>query len=957
MAAGAPSVETMVRSLMVLLALEALFEGALDAVGYEARGVTSHGGDLSYEGGGEVRGVFGGREEDGLEAGDKVSVGARHLRLVVEVACGADSAQDAGRAELFGGVDEEPVEGCDFDAFDASHGLRSELDALFEGEHRVPGRVTTDRHRDLPKEGRPPRREVEVAVREGVEAPGKEGVGHGPQSSASAALRLPVTLEAQPGLSTVIPARPKKTARPLLPLLGAVFIGSYVAHLPLPWISLSVGILPGILVAQRHARRLAAPLLFLLLVSLTAARAARLFAPGLGVQGRWHPHISYDKETRGHLSPSGQRLSIPKGALFEGEEVSVLGPARWSRPVEGPVPPSAGLPEPTLITTSDRLVRLSSPPLFTRALRPLHDARTAGLEALKEHPDPTTRALLGALLFGHRAELGPEVADLFTRTGTRHLLAISGFHVAILAALLCAPLSKLFSALLSLALPRLRGRRIISAELLRAVLILTLVPLSGSGAPVLRAACAWALASLAPLIPLRPGAPEFPGRRPDSLSAWCLALLFELLADPRAWQSVSIQLSYAATLGLILTSGALGRLLQGQSRERAPLRSSLELHPFFALPLAISRRLRSAALTAIAASVVAVLSTTPIVWHHFGELAPVGVIATPLAALLITPLLLFGWLDLWLSSIVGLAPFHSVCSHLTQALLSLLSFFDELPATPAQLPLRPQWLILLACASTLSLFRARARRRLLTVATTIAWFSLVLPRATEAKTLEVHALDVGHGTCIVFRAPGSRAWIFDAGSRDRSHLTSAALFPLLRSWGNPPVVLVCSHADSDHARALPRIASRYPPDLWLGAIPRGHELACAHLDVKTGSLHLSDGPLHLELHRGIDQTGNEGSRTLVIHYQSKRIVLSGDAEEDGLDLMLQRGELAGPTDLLLVPHHGSDSPWIGALLASLAPLEVWVSCGSAPALGPEFDRRLLRWKSTHEYGPLSWRAE
>jgi beta-lactamase superfamily II metal-dependent hydrolase len=211
---------------------------------------------------------------------------------------------------------------------------------------------------------------------------------------------------------------------------------------------------------------------------------------------------------------------------------------------------------------------------------------------------------------------------------------------------------------------------------------------------------------------------------------------------------------------------------------------------------------------------------------------------------------------------------------------------DGLPATPAQLPLRPQWLIFLACVSTLLAFRGRARRRLLTCLASIAWLALLLPRDTEPKTLEVHALDVGHGTCVVFRAPGSRAWIFDAGSRNRSHLTSAALFPLLRSWGNPPVALVCSHTDADHARALPRIASRYPPDLWLGAIPRGHELACAHLDVKTGALHLSDGPLQLELHRGLDESGNEGSRTLVVIYQSKRIVLSGDAEQDGLDLML-----------------------------------------------------------------------
>jgi len=751
----------------------------------------------------------------------------------------------------------------------------------------------------------------------------------------------------------VTAASPPQTSRPILPLLGAVLSGSFLAPLPVPWLPLSLSLLAGTVLALSRSARLAALLLALSLLTLTAARATKLTSTTHDLQGRWLPQSSYDDETRGLLRPSGLRLSAPNGSLMEGEEVRVLGPHRWSRPVEGPVPPAAGLPSPTLIASTDRLLRLRPPALTTRLSQPIQEVRDAGLEGLQSHPDPTTRALLSALLFGDRAGLNPDVADLFTRTGTRHLLAISGFHVSILAAFLCAPLAKLFARLLSLALPGLRGRRLISPELLRAALVLTLVPLSGSGAPVMRAACAWALASLAPLVPLQPSLEEH-GRRPDSLSAWALALLLELLVDPKAWQSVSIQLSYAAALGLILTSGTLARLLRGRSQSASHLASSLDLHPLSALPLAILRRLRDAAITAVVASVVAVLSTTPIVWHHFGELAPAGVLATPLAALFITPLLLFGWLDLALTVVVGFGPFRELCIWLTHALISLLFSFDSLPATPVQLPLRPLWLVFTACASTLFLIRTKARRRLLSLCAGAAWLALLIPRDTTASTLEIHALDVGHGTCVVFRAPGSRAWIFDAGSRDRSQLATAALFPLLRSWGNPATAIACSHADSDHARALPRLASRFPPELWLGAVTRGYEVQCAHLDLEVGALSVEDGPLHLELHRGLSKPGNEGSRTLVIEYQSKRVVLSGDAEGDGLDLMLHHGDLAGPTDLLLAPHHGSDSPWLAHLLGALSPDEIWVSAGATPAIGPELDRRRLSWHSTAANGPLSW---
>ena len=748
----------------------------------------------------------------------------------------------------------------------------------------------------------------------------------------------------------------KRATRPLIPLLLAVLAGALLGPVPIPWKLSSCSLLAILLLTFRWKRGLRPTVLFLLLTALSATRTAALLVHTDEVQGRWQLGASYGDRSHGHLSPMGERLSIPRGALEPGEEVYVLKPHSWTRSVAGPVQSPAGPPAPSLRATADSLIRLSPPTLLARLLRPLDKMRAAGVKALGEHPDPNARALSAALLFGERSGLDPALSDLFTRTGTRHLLAISGFHVAILAAFLCGPLSKLLSALLALAFPRLRGRRLISHELLRAILILTLVPLAGSGAPVLRAACAWSLSSLAALVPLRRGETTS-RRRPDALSAWCLALLFELLVDPLSWRALSIQLSYAATLGLILSASPLLRLFRGKSSLTARRSKLMDEHPSLATPNALLKRLRAIAASSIAASLVAVLATTPIAWHHFGEISPIGILATPLAALLITPLLLIAWLDLLLSAALGVMPLHALTTQLTHLLTQLLSLCDQLPATPTQLPPRPQWLILVACWTLLLSFRRSAQRSLLYFIAGLAWLALLSPRDTAPKTLEVHALDVGHGTCVVLRAPGSRAWIFDAGSRDRSHLTGAALFPLLRSWGNPPLGIICSHTDSDHARALPRIVSRYPPELWLGAIPRALELSCAHLDLNAGALELSDGPLKLELHRGLAESGNEGSRTLVVRYKSKRVVLSGDAEQDGLDLMLHRGELAGKADLLLLPHHGSDSPWISSLLESLQPEHVWVSCGSDSQLKEELDRRGLSWKSTHSSGPLTWLSE
>jgi hypothetical protein len=94
------------------------------------------------------------------------------------------------------------------------------------------------------------------------------------------------------------------------------------------------------------------------------------------------------------------------------------------------------------------------------------------------------------------------------------------------------------------------------------------VPIAGAGAPVARSALAWALGALAPLVPAREpfaragGIDRYSPRFSDPLSLWSLALLLECLLHPDAALSLSVQLSYAATLGLFLATGPTARALR-----------------------------------------------------------------------------------------------------------------------------------------------------------------------------------------------------------------------------------------------------------------------------------------------------------------------------------------------------------------------------------------------------------
>ena len=234
---------------------------------------------------------------------------------------------------------------------------------------------------------------------------------------------------------------------------------------------------------------------------------------------------------------------------------------------------------------------------------------------------------------------------------------------------------------------------------------------------------------------------------------------------------------------------------------------------------------------------------------------------------------------------------------------------------------------------------------------------LLVPWSAAPRALELVALDVGHGTAVVFRAPGAGTWVFDAGSRDRPGVARAAVGPLLRRWEAAEVSVVLSHGDRDHDGALPWLVERHPPRLHAGALPARLAVrlphACAVVDAGQGALSLAaGGGLALELARGAAVPGNEGSRTLALRWGGARVVLAGDAEQEGLAGWLA-GRVPEPARLLLWPHHGSETPWLGRLLAHTRPAEVWVSAAGLPPIAGELDRRGVRWRCTAVDGPLA----
>lgn len=661
-------------------------------------------------------------------------------------------------------------------------------------------------------------------------------------------------------------------------------------------------------------------------------------APRALLEGCWEPVRGTARGVLGKLvserAPPAW-LELPQGIASRGEQLRVRPIDAPRREARGPVePPRAPFERAGLELWSaraDEVERVGTAGLWQRGTGWVAELREGVARRCERFGEGRPRALAHALLYGETERLDPALTDTFAHTGMRHVLAVSGMHVSLLAAVLLAPF--------------LGGGRKRRAFLMLVVSIgLGLfAAITGGNAPVRRAAVALAISMAAPLCERKGGAP----RRVDTLSLLALGLLVEAAFDLRALFSVSLLLSYLATLGLVLLTRPLSRALD-------VLPVPVELGPTSfkkALRTVLARSLRAG----VAASLAAVFVTLPLCWSTFGEWAPIGALVTALSTPLVAWLLVVGWLGVLAPACVPAGAFD-VGAH---AFVRLLELADQTPWTPCVLPPRP--LALLALATALCVggaLRAGLASRALRAGLAL-WALLLAPWDLRPSGWRLDLLDVGHGTCAVLRGPTGPTWIFDAGSRDRARVGPSALGPLLAAEETARVAVVLSHSDADHSEALAWLCDRYVPERWLGAQPapaRGRVVApSAALDptgVASGLRFASDAAGDWSLLRGLERPDNEGSRTLLADLGPARIVLHGDAVEDGLAALLERGDMHAACDLLLWPHHGDASEWTSLLLTRSPPGEVWISASGAAPVERELTRRGVPWRSTGREGPL-----
>lgn len=523
-----------------------------------------------------------------------------------------------------------------------------------------------------------------------------------------------------------------------------------------------------------------------------------------------------------------------------------------------------------------------------------------------------------AILLGERGLMDPASVDALGASGLYHLVALSGFNVALLLVILTG-------------LAHATGLRPSRRDLLSLVL-LALYGLLVAAQPSLSRALLMALLFLTARLLARPQ---------GGLAAWTIALALLLAVEPRWASDAGFQLTFAATLGILLLWDAYPSALPS----KGPMGTVLRL---------------------LWAGLSAQLATLPFVALTFHRISLLGWLATPLASLPLMALQAVGT-----AYLLGLAFVPGVHTALGWAMGGLTRAFLFLPGRLGDdrigslfLP-DPWWgWVLLYGLCFLAILRPGRWRRAgwtaLLFTLVCAW---VLPAPGPSRlSTGVAVLDVGEASCQVIRWRGATLLV-DAGNGAGKGRSSgrSVVEPFLAAAGVRALDgIVLTHWDADHAGSAAELLKDLPVG-WL-AFPatdgptRGYPGEVAKIAGRRGAALLPLARGQEVVWRGLvlrvlnpafpPSQADANDRSLVIRaeFPGAPALFTGDLQRAAEAELLSAG-LVHPAYAQLVPHHGSATSSSPGWVAAVRPGVALVSVGVNSRFGhpsPEVMERYLR---------------
>ena len=521
-----------------------------------------------------------------------------------------------------------------------------------------------------------------------------------------------------------------------------------------------------------------------------------------------------------------------------------------------------------------------------------------------DYLDPAETGLLLGLLAGDRSGIPEALRSDFQRSGLVHVLAISGFHVVLLAGILMIFLK-------ATGLP-LRAVRIIAVALL-----FLYIPVTGGSPAVRRAVLMFSVPQIGALF-------QRPANTMNSLG---VALILILLPEPGILWNPGFQLSVAATAGILIGS---------------------PLNPFANFPESLKKNklwntLRAFAIDPTYVTLCATLATAPFLVHHFKTLSPMAWLGN----IVVVPGISWGMQ-------AGLFALISPIDFLREHFCYAASFFLRLASLLTRLisdssiasvtigPFSPAILLLIGFALTFIPAIRRNRIARIYCVSCLALFAGIFCYNSYAKamhpTWKLTTIDVGQGDSHLVEAPSGRHFLVDAGDNSRQDSGKDIIVPFLHHIGVRELdALIITHPDKDHFGGAKSILKTFPvKELWASdcaikehkpewqqviqeARKRNIPIRKIHRGILWKETYFEMQTIHPR--NDICVEANEGSITLRLKGLGHSAVLTGDLTVKG-EKEIMKTDAYLKSDVLKLGHHGSKTsssvPFLNAVNPSYA---------------------------------------